>query len=132
MHPEDRRYSREHEWARDEGDGTVLVGITDYAQEKLGDIVFVELPAVGSGFERDQKLGEVESVKSVSDILLAVSGEVVEGERGGGGQPGDRERGPARQRLAGEAPARPSRPRWTTCFRPPTTSLCWRAWNSAA
>ncbi len=78
MHPEDRRYSREHEWARDEGDGTVLVGITDYAQEKLGDIVFLELPPVGSSFERDQKLGEVESVKSVSDIFSPVSGEVVE------------------------------------------------------
>lgn len=77
MHPEDRRYSREHEWAKDEGDGTLLVGITDYAQEHLGDIVFLELPAVGTQLARDQKLGEVESVKSVSDIFAPVSGEVV-------------------------------------------------------
>jgi glycine cleavage system H protein len=77
MHPEDRRYSREHEWARDEGDGTVLVGITDYAQGHLGDIVYLELPAVGTQLDRDQKLGEVESVKSVSDIFAPVSGEVV-------------------------------------------------------
>ena len=77
MHPEDRRYSREHEWAKDEGDGTVLVGITDYAQEHLGDIVFLELPAVGTVVERDQKFGEVESVKSVSDIFSPVAGEVV-------------------------------------------------------
>ncbi len=77
MHPEDRRYSREHEWARDEGDGTVLVGITDYAQEHLGDIVYLELPAVGTQLDRNQKLGEVESVKSVSDIFAPISGEVV-------------------------------------------------------
>ena len=77
MHPEDRRYSREHEWAKDEGDGTLLVGITDYAQGHLGDIVFLELPAVGAQLDRDQKLGEVESVKSVSDIFAPVSGEVV-------------------------------------------------------
>ena len=77
MHPEDRRYSREHEWARDEGDGTVLVGITDYAQGHLGDIVYLELPAVGTQLDRDQKLGEIESVKSVSDIFSPVSGEVV-------------------------------------------------------
>ena len=77
MHPEDRRYSREHEWARDEGDGTVLVGITDYAQEHLGDIVYLELPSVGTQLNRDQKLGEVESVKSVSDIFAPISGEVV-------------------------------------------------------
>ena len=77
MHPEDRRYSREHEWAKDEGDGTLLVGITDYAQGHLGDIVFLELPVVGTQLDRDQKLGEVESVKSVSDIFAPVSGEVV-------------------------------------------------------
>ena len=77
MHPEDRRYSREHEWAKDEGDGTLLVGITDYAQGHLGDIVFLELPPVGTNLDKDQKFGEVESVKSVSDIFAPVSGEVV-------------------------------------------------------
>ena len=78
MHPEDRRYSREHEWARDEGDETVLVGITEYAQDRLGDIVFLELPTVGATFGKDEKLGEVESVKSVSDIFSPLSGEVIE------------------------------------------------------
>ena len=78
MHPEDRRYSREHEWARDEGDDSVLVGITDYAQDRLGDIVFLELPSVGTVFGKDEKLGEVESVKSVSDIFSPLSGEVIE------------------------------------------------------
>ena len=103
MHPEDRRYSREHEWAKDEGDGSVLVGITDYAQEHLGDIVFLDLPAVGTVLERDQKLGEVESVKSVSDIFSPVAGEVVSVNEGGGGQPGNGERRPARERVAREA-----------------------------
>ena len=56
MHPEDRRYSRDHEWAKDEGDGTVLVGITEYAQEHLGDIVFLQLPKVGAALSQLQKL----------------------------------------------------------------------------
>ena len=77
MYPTDRRYSRDHEWAKSEDDGTVLVGITFYAQEHLGDIVFLELPQVGATLSQTQKLGEVESVKSVSDIFIPVSGEVV-------------------------------------------------------
>ncbi len=78
MYPADRKYSREHEWARAEDDGIVRMGITDYAQEHLGDIVFFELPQVGAALTRMEKLGEVESVKSVSDIFNPVSGEVVE------------------------------------------------------
>ena len=77
MYPTDRRYSRDHEWAKNEDDGTVLVGISFYAQEHLGDIVFLELPKVGATLSQSQKLGEVESVKSVSDVFSPVSGEVV-------------------------------------------------------
>ena len=78
MYPADRKYSKEHEWARAEDDGIVRIGITAYAQEHLGDIVFFELPQVGAVLTRMEKLGEVESVKSVSDIFNPVSGEVVE------------------------------------------------------
>ena len=73
--PEDLRYSPEHEWVR--VDGTrVRVGITDYAQDALGDIVFVDLPSVGSEVEAGGQLGEVESTKSVSEIYAPISGEV--------------------------------------------------------
>ena len=75
--PADRRYSREHEWVLLEG-ATALVGITDYAQEELGDVVFLNLPKVGDRVTQYGKLGEVESVKAVSDLFAPVSGEVVE------------------------------------------------------
>src|ERR1700680_2672323 len=74
-YPEDLRYTKEHEWVRAEGDiGTV--GITDHAQEELGDIVYVDLPKVGARVEAGKSLGSVESVKAVSDIYSPVSGEV--------------------------------------------------------
>jgi glycine cleavage system H protein len=75
--PTDRKYSKEHEWALDHGDGTVIVGITDYAQEMLTDIVFVELPPLGKKVEQMAPLAVVESVKSVSDIYAPVGGEVI-------------------------------------------------------
>lgn len=75
--PDDRRYTREHEWAR-EDDGRVVVGITDYAQDQLGDVVFVGLPEPGAEVEAGKPLGEVESTKSVSDIYSPVSGKVLE------------------------------------------------------
>jgi len=75
--PEDRGYSREHEWAKDGGDGTVTVGITDFAQEMLTDIVYVELPAPGRKVKREDPFAVVESVKSVSDIFAPVGGEVI-------------------------------------------------------
>jgi glycine cleavage system H protein len=75
--PNDRRYTSEHEWARSEGQ-RVTVGITDYAQDQLGDIVFVSLPEPGVKVEAGQPLGEVESTKSVSDIYSPVSGTVVD------------------------------------------------------
>ena len=75
--PEDRRYSQDHEWAREE-DGLVRIGITDYAQDALGDVVFVQLPEVGASVAVGESLGEVESTKSVSDIYAPVTGRVVE------------------------------------------------------
>ena len=78
INPVDRKYSREHEWARDDGDGRVTVGITDYAQEMLTDIVFVELPAVGKVVRKMDPFAVVESVKSVSDVYAPVGGEVIQ------------------------------------------------------
>ncbi|MGH9081071.1 MAG: glycine cleavage system protein GcvH [Acidimicrobiales bacterium] len=74
--PEDLRYSTDHEWARAEGD-RIRVGITDYAQDALGDVVFIDLPALGAQMEVGGLLGEVESTKSVSEIYAPVTGEVV-------------------------------------------------------
>jgi glycine cleavage system H protein len=78
--PDDRRYSQDHEWALPE-DGRVRMGITDYAQDALGDVVFVQLPDVGATFGAGESLGEVESTKSVSDVYAPVSGRVVEVNR---------------------------------------------------
>jgi glycine cleavage system H protein len=77
QNPPDRLYSREHEWTKDNGDGTVLIGITDYAQEMLTDIVFVELPQIGKKVAKSEPMAVVESVKSVSDIYAPVSGEII-------------------------------------------------------
>ena len=74
--PEDRRYSREHEWALPEPDGLILVGITDFAQHELGDVVYVELPQPGDRVTQNAQMGEVESVKAVSELFSPVSGEV--------------------------------------------------------
>ncbi len=76
--PNDRKYTKEHEWAKSNGDGTVTMGITDYAQELLTDVVYVELPAIGRKAKQMQPIAVVESVKSVSDIFAPVSGEVTE------------------------------------------------------
>jgi len=75
--PADLKYTREHEWAKQEG-GRVRVGITAFAQEQLGDVVFVELPKTGARLRAHQTFGVVESVKAVSDLFAPVSGEVVE------------------------------------------------------
>ncbi len=75
--PDDLRYSTDHEWVRLE-DGRFRLGITDYAQDALGDVVFVEIPEVGSEFTASAKVSEVESTKSVSDIYAPVAGRVVE------------------------------------------------------
>lgn len=75
--PEDRRYTKQHEWARQDG-ARILIGITDFAQDQLGDVVFVGLPESGSSVTQGQPLGEVESTKSVSDVFSPVTGTVVE------------------------------------------------------
>src|SRR2546423_15195024 len=75
--PKDLKYTREHEWAKQEGD-RVRVGISAYAQEQLGDVVFVELPKVGAKVSASKAFGVVESVKAVSDLFAPVSGEIVE------------------------------------------------------
>lgn len=77
MNPDDLRYTEEHEWARVEGQ-RLTVGITDYAQDALGDVVYIDLPANGTRVERGQPFGEVESTKSVSDLYAPVSGTIVE------------------------------------------------------
>ena len=77
MNPEDLKYSEEHEWLRMEGD-TAVIGITHFAQDSLGDVVFVELPEVGADVEQFEKMGEIESVKAVSDLYSPVGGKVVE------------------------------------------------------
>ena len=74
--PDDVRFTEEHEWARKEGEN-VRVGISDYAQDQLGDIVFVELPEVGSSFSKGDEFGTVESVKTVSELYMPIGGEVV-------------------------------------------------------
>jgi glycine cleavage system H protein len=75
--PQELSYTAEHEWARSHDDGTLQIGITDFAQEALGDVVFVSLPAVGTQVSAGQVLGEVESTKSVSEIYAPFAGEVV-------------------------------------------------------
>ena len=77
MYPEDRRYTKEHEWVKVDGD-RARIGITDYAQNQLGDVVFLELPEVGRVLKAGETFGTVESVKAVSELFAPVAGEVVE------------------------------------------------------
>lgn len=76
--PEDLKYAESHEWARMQADGTVVVGITDHAQEELGDIVYIELPELGAEAHTGAEIAVVESVKAASDIYSPVSGEIIE------------------------------------------------------
>ena len=76
-YPDDRKYTRDHEWVRQSGD-VAEVGITDYAQQQLGDVVYVELPDVGSSVTAGQSFGSIESVKAVSELFAPVNGEVTE------------------------------------------------------
>jgi len=77
MYPSDCRYTREHEWVRIEGD-TCTLGITDFAQKELGEVVYVELPEVGHLFDAHDELGTIESVKAVAEVYTPVAGEIVE------------------------------------------------------
>ena len=75
--PTNLKYAKSHEWVRSEADGTVTVGITEHAQELLGDIVFIELPEVGTELAADEQAGVVESVKAASDVYAPITGEIV-------------------------------------------------------
>ncbi|MCP4671115.1 MAG: glycine cleavage system protein GcvH [Desulfobacula sp.] len=75
--PDNLKYTKDHEWAKN-SDGVITIGINDYAQDQLGEIVFVELPETGDTFEKDDEFGSVESVKAVSEIYMPVAGEIVE------------------------------------------------------
>ncbi|GAB6069803.1 glycine cleavage system protein GcvH [Thiomicrorhabdus hydrogeniphila] len=72
------KFSAEHEWIQDNGDGTVLIGITDFAQEQLGDLVFVELPEIGTEITKGEEISVVESVKAASDLYAPVDGTIIE------------------------------------------------------
>jgi glycine cleavage system H protein len=76
MYPDDLKYAHDHEWARSEGD-RATIGITDYAQEQLSDVVYVDLPPVGTAVTGEEPFGEVESIKSLSDLYSPVSGRIV-------------------------------------------------------
>ena len=76
--PADLKYTKDHEWLRQETDGTCLVGITDHAQDSLGDVTFVELPSIGDSLEAGATFGVVESVKAASDLYMPLAGEITE------------------------------------------------------
>ena len=78
MYPSDLKYTKNHEFIKPLGDGTALVGITSYAQEALGDVVFVDLPETGAAFQAGEEFGTVESVKTVSEIFMPAAGEVLD------------------------------------------------------
>ena len=78
MFPADLKYTKDHEWLKPAGDGTALVGITHYAQDALGDVVFVDLPEAGDAFAQGEEFGTVESVKTVSELNMPSAGEVLE------------------------------------------------------
>ena len=104
-HPSDRKYSKEHEWVLVEGD-VATVGISDFAQDQLGEVVYVDLPAAGDTLAVGDSFGEIESVKSVSELYAPVSGEIVEVNDVAGRHAGDRQRRASRRRLDGQGQGR--------------------------
>ena len=102
-YPADFRYTKEHEWVHVEGN-IATIGITDHAQNELGDIVYVDLPKVGTNVEAGKTFGSVESVKAVSDIYAPVSGEIVEINESSGLRAREAECRSARRRLAHQGP----------------------------
>jgi glycine cleavage system H protein len=76
--PDDLLYTKDHEWIRQEADGTCVVGITHHAQDSLGDVTFVEMPSIGQSFDRGSVFGVVESVKAASDLYMPVNGDIIE------------------------------------------------------
>ena len=111
-YPAGFKYTKDHEWIELAGDRG-KVGITDYAQQQLGDVVYVELPEVGAKLKAGQSFGTIESVKAVSELYAPVSGEVVEVNTALEGQARDGQRGPARElddrRSSSPTPAKPPR-----------------------
>jgi glycine cleavage system H protein len=87
MYPSEYRYTEEHEWVQDRGDGTCVLGITEFAQEELGEVVYVELPEAGTRFDAGDEIGSVESVKAVAEIYTPLTGEVVEANEAVGDDP---------------------------------------------
>lgn len=85
--PDDRQYTKSHEWIRFEGD-VATIGITDHAQKELGEVVFVDLPEAGEIFDADQEFGTIESVKAVSELFLPVAGEILEINKNLNDEPG--------------------------------------------
>jgi glycine cleavage system H protein len=77
-YPSELKYTKDHEWVRDNGDGTATIGITEFAQSELGDIVFVDINDVGTTVDKDGTFGTVEAVKTVSDLFMPVDGEIIE------------------------------------------------------
>lgn len=77
-HPENLKYTKEHEWVRVEADGVAVIGITDFAQSELGELVYVEVDTVGDTIDKDEVFGTVEAVKTTSDLFMPLSGEVLE------------------------------------------------------
>lgn len=77
-YPKDLKYTKDHEWIRDNGDGTATIGITEFAQSELGDIVFVDIQEVGSSVSKDDTFGSVEAVKTVSELFMPVDAEIAE------------------------------------------------------
>lgn len=77
-HPDELKYTKDHEWVRDNGDGTATVGITDFAQSELGDIVFVEVDKLNETVGKDETFGTVEAVKTVSELFMPITGEITE------------------------------------------------------
>ncbi|MBM03528.1 MAG: glycine cleavage system protein H [Chloroflexi bacterium] len=78
MNPKELKYSKDHEWVKTEGNDSALIGITEFATDSLGDVVFIELPDIGTKITQFEKIGEIESVKAVSDIFTPISGKIIE------------------------------------------------------
>jgi|TARA_Y100000817_G_C16520884_1_gene395539 glycine cleavage system H protein len=78
MNPKELKYSKDHEWVKIEGNDSALIGITEFATDSLGDVVFIELPDIGTKMTQFEKIGEIESVKAVSDIFTPISGKIIE------------------------------------------------------
>ena len=119
--PDQLRYSSDHEWLSRDG-SRVRIGITDYAQDSLGDVVFVQLPAVGDSFAAGDTIGEVESTKSVSDIYAPVAGSVIAVNDALARLAAVAQRGPLRRGLDLRARAAPTRRRSTDCSTPRPTA----------